>query len=195
MLRRCQSWQPSFEGADFGHRSCGHPGTTSRSWSASADSPAVRLVYPFFQEDHLRRDRTVLRPVVQLSLGDPGLVVDALVDTGSEHVLADSALAFAAGIDLDDPIDTEEIGIGGGFVTARFVEVDAFLHPPNPVAADAIAWTLEVGFIDTWRPLYPCIVGNVGFLDRFTVTISRLAQATAVEDAEVFDDRFGTGPP
>ena len=59
------------------------------------------------------------------------------------------------------------------------------------VDLDLIAWDLDIGFIDGWRPLYPCILGNVGFLDRFTVTISRFAQATAVEPVETFDDRFG----
>ena len=72
------------------------------------------------------------RPVVRLSIGDPTIIVDALVDSGSEHVLADSSLAIAAGISLDNPIDVEQIGIGGGFVEARFVEVVAHLHPPAP---------------------------------------------------------------
>jgi hypothetical protein len=47
------------------------------------------LVYPFYAESHLRRGRTVLRPVVRVSIADSALIVDALVDTGSEHVLAD----------------------------------------------------------------------------------------------------------
>jgi hypothetical protein len=35
------------------------------------------------------------------------------------------------------------------------------------------------------------LLGSVGFLDRFTVTASRFAQAVAVEGREAFDDRFG----
>lgn len=149
-------------------------------------------VYPFYTEEHLRRGRTVLRPVVRLSLADTALVVDALVDSGSEHVLADSSLALAAGIDVSDPIDVEEIGLGGGIVVARFVSVTAFLHPPDGNAAAAVDWEIEVGFIDNWRPLYSCILGNSGFLDRFTVTVSRFAQATAVEPLTAFDERFRT---
>lgn len=88
------------------------------------------LIFPFFQEDHLRRGRAVLRPVAQFSLGIGQPVVPALIDTGSEHVLADASLALIAGIDLDDPADVEELGIGGGFVRARFVEVPAgFIRP------------------------------------------------------------------
>ena len=150
------------------------------------------LVYPFYEEAHLRRGRSVQRPVVLVSIGDPQLTFEALVDSGSEHVLADSTLAIAAGIDLSDPIDVEEIGLGGDIVEARFMPVTAYLHPPGAIDSDPVAWDLDVGFIDGWRPLYPCILGNVGFLDRFTVTISRFAQATAVEALEAFDARFGT---
>ena len=152
------------------------------------------FVYPYYQEEHLRRGRTVLRPVVILSIGDAAVIVDALVDTGCEHVLADSLLAEAAGIDLSDPIDTEEIGIGGSFVEARFVQVTAYLQPPGgALGIKPISWTLDVGFIDDWRPLYPCLLGNVGFLDQFTVTTSRHAQAIAIEPRETFDHRFSSG--
>ena len=35
------------------------------------------------------------------------------------------------------------------------------------------------------------LLGSVGFLDQFTVTASRFAQAVAVEERDAFDDRFG----
>jgi hypothetical protein len=35
------------------------------------------------------------------------------------------------------------------------------------------------------------IVGQVGFLDQFTVTFSRLAREFAVEAADTYDARFG----
>ena len=138
----------------------------------------------------------MLRPVVRISVADASLIVDALVDTGSEHVLADSTLALAAGVDVSNPVDVEEIGLGGGIVEARFATVTAWLHPPAGVNVEPVAWELDVGFIDNWRPLYPCILGNVGFLDQFTVTVSRFAQATAIEPVAAFDGRFDppTGP-
>jgi hypothetical protein len=37
------------------------------------------------------------------------------------------------------------------------------------------------------------LLGSIGFLDRFTITASRFAQAVAVEDRDAFDERFG--PP
>ena len=36
------------------------------------------------------------------------------------------------------------------------------------------------------------LLGSVGFLDRWTVTASRFAQAIAIEDRDAFDERFGT---
>jgi hypothetical protein len=152
------------------------------------------LIFPFYQEDHIRRGRAVLRPVARFSIGAAQPVVSALIDTGSEHVLADSTLALIAGVNLDDPVDVEELGIGGGFVRARFVEVTGILHPPDGQQAEPVSWTLDVGFIDDWRPLYPVLLGNVGFLDRFTVTVSRFAQATVVEPLDTFDIRFGAPP-
>ncbi len=104
------------------------------------------LVYPFYAEMHLRRGRTVLRPVVPVAVGDEQLVVDALVDTGSEHVLADASLAIAAGISLDDPVDVEEIGLGGGIVEAHFVGVTAWLHPPAGYAVSSVTWNLDGGW-------------------------------------------------
>jgi hypothetical protein len=111
------------------------------------------LVYLFYEEAHLRRGRIVQRPVVGISLGDPALRFDALVDTGSERVLADSSLAIAAETDLDHPVDIEEIGLGGGIVQARFMPVTAYLHPPAGIDIEPITWELDVGFIDGWRPL------------------------------------------
>ena len=147
------------------------------------------LVYPFYEEAHLRRGRSVQRPVVLVSIGDPQLTFEALVDSGSEHVLADSTLAMAAGIDLSDLIDVQEIGLGGGIVEARFMPVTEYLHPPG-LSTLTRSRGISISASSTERPLYPCILGNVGFLDRFT--ISRFAQATAVEALEAFYARFGT---
>lgn len=35
------------------------------------------------------------------------------------------------------------------------------------------------------------LLGQRGFFDQFTVTLSRFAQAFAIEPIETFDDRFG----
>jgi hypothetical protein len=87
-------------------------------------SPADAWLYPFIAEPELRRDRTVLRPVVTVGfVGLDGIVVDALVDSGSEHVLADALIAQELGIDLAAVTDSEPLGIGGSVVDARFATV------------------------------------------------------------------------
>jgi hypothetical protein len=48
-----------------------------------------------------------------------------------------------------------------------------------------------VGFVDGWHSFGLILLGNVGFLDHFTVTASRFSQAVAVENRDRFDDRFG----
>lgn len=153
-------------------------------------------LYPFFAEPEPRRDRAVLRPVVTISFeGFDGIVVDALFDSGSDHVLADASIADALGIDLTNAFDSEPLGIAGAVVEARFAAVNALLIPWVPHDIAPIEWSLDVGFIKAWLPLYPVILGNRGFFDQFTVSLSRFAQTTAVEPSTTFDERFGVLPP
>jgi hypothetical protein len=48
-----------------------------------------------------------------------------------------------------------------------------------------------VGFVDHWRPTFVMILGQRGFFDQFTVTMSSFALHTAIEPVEEFDTRFG----
>jgi hypothetical protein len=54
-----------------------------------------------------------------------------------------------------------------------------------------LEWQAPVGFFTQWEPPWGLLLGQVGFFDRFTVTMSRLSQALALEAAEEFDHRFG----
>jgi hypothetical protein len=40
-------------------------------------------------------------------------------------------------------------------------------------------------------PPWLMVLGQAGFFDRFTVVMSRLSQALAIEDQEPFDRRYG----
>jgi hypothetical protein len=40
----------------------------------------------------------------------------------------------------------------------------------------------------------PLVLGQLGFLDRFTITFHPGAAMLVLEDWDVFDLRFGTGP-
>lgn len=55
-------------------------------------------------------------------------------------------------------------------------------------------WQAPVGFVSTWRPTFPVLLGQVGFLDRFTVTMSRYSQSLVVEEVDVLATRFGIPP-
>jgi hypothetical protein len=117
--------------------------------------------------------------------------VAALVDSGSEHTLAAPLLARAIGV---EPDDTREftIGIGGGARLVQPASVTIELYPElDSEGSPLTSWEAEVGFFKTWEPPWAILLGQVGFFDTFTVTMSRLAQALAVEQKETFDQRFG----
>lgn len=103
-------------------------------------------------------------------------------------------MADAAGVDLDDPIDVVRIGIGGQVTDVAFVEVEIGLHHPTE-PEERVSWRTEVGFVPGWQAEFPVVLGQVGFVNRFTVTLSRSAAMLAPEAPEVVDDRFGTGRP
>lgn len=117
----------------------------------------------------------------------------SLVDSGCEHVLAAPWLAASAGVDPQEGHRSIELGIGGETLRVRVVDLTLRPHAPGE-PDDYVDWPSEVGFVSHWRPTWPMLLGQVGFLDRFTVTMSRNAQRLAVEDRSEFDDRFGVPP-
>lgn len=147
-----------------------------------------------YQEDGPRLNTVVLRPIVAISLvgSDVAPPVLALVDSGCEHVLAAPWLANAVGVDPKDAHHSLDLGIGGQTVEVRFVDLALRLYAPTGADEDYVEWHAEVGFVHHWRPTWPILVGQVGFLDRFTVTMSRLAQQVAIEAGDTFDQRFAT---
>ena len=155
-------------------------------------APPFPWLYPY-QEDGPRLGSVVLRPIVPITLAgaDVAPAALALVDSGCEHVLAAPWLAAAAGVEQRTSQRHLDLGIGGRTVNVWFSDLTLRLHPPDGGDDEFVEWQAEVGFVDHWRPTWPILVGQVGFLDRFTVTMSRLAQQVAVEAGEEFDRRFG----
>jgi hypothetical protein len=45
--------------------------------------------------------------------------------------------------------------------------------------------------LPNWHSYGFVLLGSIGFLNQFTVTASRFAQAVAVEERDAFDQRFG----
>jgi hypothetical protein len=144
------------------------------------------------------RDRQLLRPAVPLRLTGPAgeQTVLALVDSGSDHVLAAPWVAQAIGVDLHQAPE-DGIRIGGAERLTRFVSTHLVLPPPQGVDDDPVEWDTDVGFFDSWDPLWPAVLGQIGFFDQFTVTMSRQATLLAIEDWDEFDTRFGvpSAPP
>ena len=71
--------------------------------------------------------------------------------------------------------------VGGRTLTARYKTVDLRLHPADPTASHYLEWQAQVGFIGGWHSYSSVLLGSVGFLDQWTVTASRFAQAVAIE--------------
>jgi Aspartyl protease len=141
----------------------------------------------------------LLRPVVSVRLvgerlGSQNLA--ALVDSGCDHVLAAPWIAQDIGA-RPDPNKETTLGIGGGSQRVRFADVSIQLLPPEVTVmsggydANAVhEWELEVGFFTEWTPPWSVVLGQVGFLDQFTVTFNRYAQALAVSDVGDFDQMY-----
>lgn len=161
--------------------------------------PDQPWVYPYAEdltvgakERAARMGRVPLRPVVPIELIGPGGSQHTLglIDSGSEHTLVAPWLARATGA-RPGPNDPElEIGIGGRTRLVRFTSVSLALIAPPGVQADPCVWEAQVGVFDSWEPAWPVLLGQVGFLDAFTVTMNRWARALAVESLERWDERY-----
>jgi hypothetical protein len=125
---------------------------------------------------------------VGLELSTP---VKALVDSGSEHVLAAPWLVSDANVDMGNPKFSLEIGIGGENLLVNFVDVRIRLLHPGGDDEHFIEWETEVGFLDHWRPPWPMLLGQHGFFNQFTVSMHRSAELTVIEEWDAFDQRFG----
>ena len=101
---------------------------------------------------------------------------------------------MATGTDLSRAHRTLELGIRGDTVATKFADLTLRLHPHGGGDEEFIEWPTEVGFVSHWCPTWPVLLGQVGFLDHVTVTMSRQSQHVAVEEWNQFDNRFGVPP-
>jgi hypothetical protein len=115
----------------------------------------------------------------------------ALVDSGSEHILAAPWLVADAKVELDHPRYETDLGIGGGTPTFKFADLRLRLQYPGGQDSQFIEWEAEVGFSNEWKAPWPILLGQHGFFDRFTVSMHRAAALTVVEEWGTFDERFG----
>lgn len=146
-----------------------------------AELPTSGWNFEYLELERPRRGRPVFRPVVPIRLGaEQPLPTAALVDSGSEHTLAAGWLMDELGIDKDST-DRLTLGIGGRVVEARFAFVTLRLHRDHSEGGDFVEWTTEVGFIEPWHAEFFVILGQIGFFDNFSVSMSRTALTVHVE--------------
>ena len=115
----------------------------------------------------------------------------ALVDSGCSYVLAAPWLAHASGVDPKASDRVLDLGIGGAIVKVRFADLQVRLLAPGGTDEQFVEWRTEVGFVDHWRPTFAMILGQRGFFDQFTVTMSQFARYSAVDHRDEFDRRHG----
>ena len=94
-----------------------------------------------------------------------------------------------------NPVDTGEtllIRLGGRQFSAPLFELTLEALPPSDVDVPAIPWRGIVGVLAPFpHQGTSVILGQIGFLDSFTVTFG--PGRFAVEPADAFDARFGDG--
>lgn len=141
-----------------------------------------------------------IRPAVAVSLvapdGSESPKFLALVDSGSERTLAGPGLGRLARPSYAEPPREMTLHIGGAARPTVFGEVTLRLyeHVSSVDEPPLIEWSAEVGFFKRWEPPWAVVLGQRGFFDRFTVSMSRFSMALALEDRDEFDARYGIPP-
>ncbi len=162
----------------------------NRSCSVLAD--AWLFPYTDFGESHDALGRPVLRASFRVGVPGRRRSFSALIDPGGPvTVIAHEVIAAGGG----DPIDTGErlpIRLGGRSFEAPLFELTLEARPPDDIDASPIAWRGIVGVLSPFpHQATSVILGQIGFLENFTVTFG--PGRFAIESVEAFDHRFGTG--
>ena len=122
---------------------------------ALADAEQLPWLYPYREDPQATRlGQPVFRPFVQVSLaaGDVSTaVLDGLIDTGADAILASDLLADQLQLDLEDHDGETMHAVGGRTVTARYKTVELRLHPADPAGTLYRRWEAQVGFIAGWH--------------------------------------------
>jgi hypothetical protein len=137
----------------------------------------------------------IYRPVVPIQFvgpnGPSAAVHLALVDSGANSIMTPEWVAMELGIELDDDRSTS-VGLGGKPRRVRYAAATLRLLPPSNLDdEEPVEWETDVGFMDWGDPPWMVILGQRGFFDTFTVTMSQFSQQLAVHRVQHFDDLYG----
>lgn len=107
------------------------------------------------------------RPIVDIVVEGLDVAPQAcLLDSGATAIRFGSYVADLCGLDLSHAPSTQ-LGVGGGFVTARMANVGLRLTDGQ----DSYEWNAPVWFCEPWTPAFG-LLGLTGFFDQFEVTIA-----------------------
>jgi hypothetical protein len=172
----------------------------SPRWWPSANPRSV-AEYPWifdYSDDPVvgtdsRWGRAVFRPLVEIRVIGPhgeSERVFALVDSGTEYTLMMRWVAQSIGAEADTARSIP-LGLGGEVLNAAPADVELRFGPSDELEQEWVQWPTQVGVIEHWKAQWPVVLGQRGFFDQFTVTMSRHCQQIAIESRDKFDQRYG----
>lgn len=123
--------------------------------------------FPTMEVDGIRRP---VVPVIVESLSGEKLIVDALIDTGSDITLLPEAFAAALNIDLSEAPEQSLSSALGTIATYR--SEDVFLELRRS-PSETLRWRATVGFLS--RQMVYSILGTKGFFEFFAIAYDAAA--------------------
>jgi hypothetical protein len=156
----------------------------------SPAQPPQPWLYPYREDPRETRlsGEPVFRPLVCVSLAngeERTALLDGLIASGTDGVLASALLADELGIDLSDNEGEVVHSVSGQPVKARQKTLSLRLHPADGSKDVFMQWQTQVGFVENWHGFV--MLGNVGFFDHFKVTLSGSSQAVAIEQPSALE--------
>lgn len=170
-------------------RSCERPTLVNLSSTDLAEP----WVYPYtdFGEGRGKLPRPVLRAVIGVGTSSDSPTFSAIVDTGGPITVVAQEVIQSGG----DPVDTGSsmfLRLAGSASEVPLYELTLEARPPADLAMEpAIRWRSLVAVLTPWPHQGTAVMlGQVGFLDNFTVTFG--PGGFVLEPADVFKRRYPT---
>jgi hypothetical protein len=149
-------------------------------------------LYPYtdFGEGRDFLPHPVLRAVVPVGSPRLGVTFAAIIDTGGPITVVSPAFIAAVGDEAQDTGEWTVLRLAGRRYEAPLLSLTLAVHPSRAVPEGPRLWESTVGVLDPWpHEGTALILGQHGFLDRFTVTFG--PEGFAVEPGATYVDRFG----
>lgn len=117
----------------------------------------------------------------------------AIIDTGGPITVISPAFVDAAGTSAMETGEQTVLRLAGRRLDVPLLSVTLTLHRGGGASDEPRTWTSTVGVLDPWpHEGSALILGQQGFVDRFTVTFG--PEGFAVEPGPTYAERFGLTP-